>query len=584
MADSSTEPSKDSVSALSSVAAHQPDVPSSMAEEEPAMSGGLQAPDTKADTVAETSKEVDKINGQIGNKASPAPEPEPQDTEMTDAVENNGAATRSEVPAAEVNGTPASTKKQANGKRKSTSGVPEHKNKKLNKKKSAQKVTHLDAEPGEYYFARLKSYPPWPSVICDEEMLPTSLLSTRPVTTRQQDGTYREAYGDGGKRAWERTFPIMFLHTNEFAWIPNTELSPLDPDHCREVAEKGEKGKTKALLAAYKVASEGHELQHFKDMLSDHQKAMQEDLERKEAKEAEKAAREEKKKKRKSTATEDVEMEDADGDGATPKAKGSKKRKNADSDIESEKPAKTPKTGTKLKLTTPKAPASTDSTKKSKEKATKAKQPTKKSKAAASDEDGEGKAEEKLTPEQALQKKEKEVLFLRHKLQKGFLTRDQMPQENEMPAMSNFIKKLEEYGDLEVSIIRTTKINKVLKALIKLDSIPKDEEFQFRHRSHELLSKWNTLLGTEQPPSAAPTSKESPTTEQPTTNGVHAGEAENGDEKAASTAQTEEAKPSAEPADANDATEQTSKDIPAGNATVEAKAEVEEKLTAEASA
>lgn len=115
----------------------------------------------------------------------------------------------------EANGTPATSKRPHNGKRKSSSGVPEHKTKKLNKKKSLPKITHLDAQPGEYYFARLKSYPPWPAIICDEGMLPQSLLSTRPVTTKQEDGTYKEAYDDGGKRVHDRTFPIMFLHTNE---------------------------------------------------------------------------------------------------------------------------------------------------------------------------------------------------------------------------------------------------------------------------------------------------------------------------------------------------------------------------------
>lgn len=46
-------------------------------------------------------------------------------------------------------------------------------------------------------------------------MLPQSLLNTRPVTTKQADGTYKEPYADGGKRVYERTFPIMFLETNE---------------------------------------------------------------------------------------------------------------------------------------------------------------------------------------------------------------------------------------------------------------------------------------------------------------------------------------------------------------------------------
>ena len=111
------------------------------------------------------------------------------------------------------------------------------------------------------------------------------------------------------------------------------------------------------------------------------------------------------------------------------------------------------------------------------------------------------------------------VLFLRHKLQKGFLSRDQAPQESEMSAMSNYIKKLEGYADLEVSIIRTTKINKVLKALIKLNTIPKDEEFNFRGRSVELLGQWNKLLGTEgggddngAGPSSAVEKEDNPTT------------------------------------------------------------------------
>ena len=133
-----------------------------------------------------------------------------------DAEMKDNPALAADTEALEANGTPAaSSKKQSNGKRKSTGGVPEHKSKKLNKKKSMQKITHLDAKPGDYYFARLKSYPPWPSIICDEDMLPQTLLSTRPVTTKQEDGTYRADYADGGKKAHERTYPIMFLQTNE---------------------------------------------------------------------------------------------------------------------------------------------------------------------------------------------------------------------------------------------------------------------------------------------------------------------------------------------------------------------------------
>lgn len=129
--------------------------------------------------------------------------------------------------------------------------------------------------------------------------------------------------------------------------------------------------------------------------------------------------------------------------------------------------------------------------------------------------------EEKITdPVEARKAREREVLFLRHKLQKGFLSRDQAPQEEDMPQMSQYIKKLENYEDLEVSIIRNTKINKVLKALVKLNTIPRDEEYSFRKRSVELLAKWNSILGAEPPEDATPVEKDGQKS-TPTTNGVH---------------------------------------------------------------
>lgn len=95
--------------------------------------------------------------------------------------------------------------------------------------------------------------------------------------------------------------------------------------------------------------------------------------------------------------------------------------------------------------------------------------------------------------------------------------------------MSSYIKKLENYGDLEVSIIKATKINKVLKALVKLNTIPKDEEFKFRERSIDMLTKWNKLLGNE--PADADERKD-----EPATNGVHKEEKEKSEPAATSTA------------------------------------------------
>lgn len=78
--------------------------------------------------------------------------------------------------------------------------------------------------------------------------------------------------------------------------------------------------------------------------------------------------------------------------------------------------------------------------------------------------------------------------------------RDQAPKEEEMTTMSENFDHLEQYADLEPAIIRATKINKVLKGIIKLNSIPKDEEYKFKKRSADLLTAWNKALASDPEP------------------------------------------------------------------------------------
>lgn len=112
-------------------------------------------------------------------------------------------------------------------------------------------------------------------------------------------------------------------------WIPNTDLTPLDPEQCKDVSEKG---KAKNLVEAYKVAAEGYDLAHFKEMLYEHDKAMREDERLRAEFEAEKAAKAEKKKRKSEVkADDDVEMEDAE---EAPKKSSKKRKKGAESDEE----------------------------------------------------------------------------------------------------------------------------------------------------------------------------------------------------------------------------------------------------------
>jgi len=324
---------------------------------------------------------------------------------------------------------------------------------------------------------------------------------------------------------------------------------------------------SKSLQQAYSIATEAHDLDYYKRLLAEFQEESarleaeaekkQEEAEAKAAAKAEKdakakdgEAKDKKKKARKSKAADedDVEMEDAEA------PKSSKKRKkDADSDGEGPKvsssvvlpeaatltdlqqPKKTPKV---TKLNAPKTPNGGDST--PAKKASTAK-PKKKVTAPKADEETAEENKE-LTEAERLIQREKAILYLRHRLQKGFLSRDQAPKEEEMSAMGEFFGQLEKYDNLEPSIIRTTKIHKVLKAIVKLASIPKDEELGFKRRSADLLEIWNKRMEGEGE-AAQKSEEKAPETngeaaaapaasEEPTDNKVDAEKAEEAVEKA----------------------------------------------------
>lgn len=289
-----------------------------------------------------------------------------------------------------------------------------------------------------------------------------------------------------------------------------------------------------ALYNAHQLAAENHDLEYFKNLLREYEEARLEEEAAKEAAKTAKVAKTPKKGKKSQETVDEADDEDVDmGDAeeAEKKPKATKKRK-ADDDTATPKRSESVKKPKIKLMTTPKANG-TDTPKTKEKKAAKPKS-TKKANGAA---EPAAPSEPELDPETKRKNKEKEVLFLRHKLQKGLLTRDQQPKEEEMKMMSEYITKLEGYADLEVSIIRVTKINKVLKGILKLESIPKEEEFKFKERSSELLGKWNKILEKDTPNQAAAQA-----------NGTAAKEETNGDSKPE--AETKSVEPAAKAEDA----------------------------------
>lgn len=322
------------------------------------------------------------------------------------------------------------------------------------------------------------------------------------------------------------SYSIML--TSRSAWLVNTGLTPLDPSECAKPSTK----MTKSLQQAYEVAAEGHDLEYFKQLLQQFQEetqAIEEERAAAQAEAAEKAAAK--------AAKAEAKARKSKEEGADSEAKPSKKRKkgeesDADAKVGAEQvmlvdslmlgqSKKQPKI---TKLNAPKEPNGES-----------VKKPAKsKKKVPAPDADGQAGAE--MSEEEKFKQREKHMLYLRHRLQKAFLTRDVAPKEDEMPAMNDMFVQLEGHQDLEPSIIRTTKIHKVLKGIVKLDSVPKDEEYNFKKRSSAMLEIWNKRMEADGENAAK-------SIETPATNGDAKAE-ENGEAKVEETNETaEEIKP-----------------------------------------
>ncbi|KAK2788560.1 hypothetical protein FQN51_002898 [Onygenales sp. PD_10] len=88
---------------------------------------------------------------------------------------------------------------------------------------------------------------------------------------------------------------------------------------------------------------------------------------------------------------------------------------------------------------------------------------------------------------------EKEVLFLYQRLHKVFLLPNQVSKEEEMKSISRFMQKLDSYHNLPASIIHSIKIKKVLSHILKLNSIPKDKEYNFCGCTLNILTKFTAI-------------------------------------------------------------------------------------------
>ena len=98
-----------------------------------------------------------------------------------------------------------------------------------------------------------------------------------------------------------------------------------------------EKGKSKPLLAAYAKAAENNDIEHFKAMLAEHQKALEADIEEREERAAKKASKKSRKSVDAAALADDVDDMDIDEEVPAEKPKSKKRKKAEDSEDVEEK-------------------------------------------------------------------------------------------------------------------------------------------------------------------------------------------------------------------------------------------------------
>ncbi|CCG83996.1 protein of unknown function [Taphrina deformans PYCC 5710] len=323
-----------------------------------------------------------------------------------------------------------------------------------------------DYSEGDLVKVKLPGYPWWPAVIVTPEHFPAAALAARPQAKTRKDGTSAT------------TYPVQFLGAPEYYWSKPTDIKRLSQDEVKANLEPGKKSTPKGLKAAYHHAQLGptlEDLMKAKTALEAQQAASSEDEEEVDGDEAmpdedDEAAAE--------SSEEEVELDD---EGRPVKKSKSKKKAAASARTPKKTPTKTP---TKKRKT--EANGNEPSAKKARA--------TPKSNAKVKERSAPASPE--LSPEEAKKKayeqKVKNVMFLRHKLQKCLLGKDE-PDEKLLEEIPGYLDKLDNV-EANVDLFRETKIGKVLLRVNKLETIPRDEKLGIKKHVGQLLEKWQEVM------------------------------------------------------------------------------------------
>nr|XP_018260871.1 uncharacterized protein I303_06588 [Kwoniella dejecticola CBS 10117]OBR83029.1 hypothetical protein I303_06588 [Kwoniella dejecticola CBS 10117] len=87
----------------------------------------------------------------------------------------------------------------------------------------------------------------------------------------------------------------------------------------------------------------------------------------------------------------------------------------------------------------------------------------------------------------------------RHKLQRAFLSKS-LPSAEEMPSYDDLFKTIESYEDMTIDALQYSKIGKVMKKIMTLNEIPRNDDFKITDRASKLMHQWTDFIAASEKP------------------------------------------------------------------------------------
>ncbi|WRT70227.1 uncharacterized protein IL334_007222 [Kwoniella shivajii] len=296
-------------------------------------------------------------------------------------------------------------------------------------------------EVGDIVLARLRGYPPWPARIANPDTLPRNVLKQRP-----------------GKNPY--IYCCQFFPAGDFSWLQSKEIKPLSSSDISSYLSEPHRKATGGLREAYQTAQDPTE---WDSAQSEIQQAKEE-------------------------ADNNVdELEDEDEDAPS----GGKRKRGAQ---EKKKPGKKAKT-TKAKADDVEEEEEAPKSKAKSKPAAKPKPATAKgSKAPVSKPENQEPADDDplaTNPECV------KVKDWRHKLQRAFLSKS-LPSAEEMPSYDDLFKTIESYDSMTIDALQYSKIGKVMKKIMTLTEIPRNDDFKITDRASKLMHQWTDFIASSE--------------------------------------------------------------------------------------